>query len=357
MSRSSERLKSLAGTRVAVTGGTGFIGRRVVAELVSHGAAVTSVTRSGRRSDRLAAAGARAVVADLARADSLRQALDGCAALLHFAYDVRADAASNLAAFDGVLAAAKSAGVPRIVHASSIVVYDAWPHGPVSEDAPWGAAGGGAYRQAKIAMEKRLLDSQFQAAILQPTLVYGPGSLIWTENPLRALRSGGLVLPDPAGLAALVHADDVALAAALATACPDLGRERFIVTAPPVPWEDYLTGLARAAGVPPPVRRPLQPILDSLGPEPPPNDSAGPPLTVRVSAALRGIVGHERFEAATAALTRLRRPKGPAWPDRFLLRLYAARPDISAARAKARLGFSPRVSLEQGLDGIARQFR
>jgi nucleoside-diphosphate-sugar epimerase len=208
-------------------------------------------------------------------------------------------------------------------------------------------------------MDRRLLSSDFEAALLHPTLVYGSGSLIWTDFFLRALSGGGLVLPEPAGLAALVHAEDVAHAAALAAAAEGLARERFIVSAPPVPWEDYLSGLAALVAGPAGgrglIREPLSALTARLGPEGPPGSGDGPSVAARVSAGLRAVLGTARFEAVLDRVRALSGPKGPAYPDRFQLGLFTARPQLSADLAAARLGFSPRLSLQQGLEEIRQQ--
>ena len=351
-------VKLRSGTRVAVTGATGFIGRRVVAGLRAAGAEVVAITRGPHGAGALERAGATVVRADLARPDTLSRVLPGVSAVVHLAYDVRASGAENVAAFDGLLAAAAAAQLPRIVHVSSIVVYDGWPAADLTEASAWGGPGGGDYRQAKIAMERRLLASAFEAAILQPTIVYGAGSALWTDGPINALKSGGIVLPDPAGRAPLVHAADVAEAAVRAVAAPALGRERFIVNGPEAPgWDDYLRALSRIAGAGEVILRPRADLAAALGPEPAGPGAAGPSAAARISAALRRIAGRERFEGAVRALKSRLSRGGPSFPDHFALRLYAASPRISSANLEERLGFSPRLTLQQGLDEIERQYR
>ena len=65
-------------------------------------------------------------------------------------------ARADRAAFDALLAAAGRAGVGRIVHASSIVVYDDWPggdaEGRIDEDSPRHGTPASGYRAAKLAM-------------------------------------------------------------------------------------------------------------------------------------------------------------------------------------------------------------
>ena len=344
----------ISGKKVAVTGAGGFIGSRIVAALLAEGAQVTAVLRSGHDAARLRAMGARPVVAPLKPGTRLERALSGAGALVNAAHDMRAGLAENLAAFDALLAAAARAGIPRIVHLSSAVVYDDWPDGALSEDSPISTGTGGAYRQAKIAMENKLLAMDIDVAILQPTIVYGPGSAFWTEAPLAALAAGGVVLPDPCGLCPAVHVDDVARAAVLAVAAPARLHDRFLVAGPDSPgWDAFYQGYREIAGRGEILRRPVGELAARLGPDP--AGDGGPSAAARLSAVLRRVIGSRRFDRL---LARLRpRARGPVWPDPHLLALYRARPEISTARARRALGYVPRVDFASGLAGIARSRR
>src|SRR5690606_39281896 len=82
-----------------------------------------------------------------------------------------------------------------------------------------------------------------------PTIVYGPGSALWTDGFATALLGGGVVLPEPAGLCNGVFVEDVVQACLKAATLPDLGRERFVISGPaPFPWSALLQGYVRALG-------------------------------------------------------------------------------------------------------------
>lgn len=133
--------------------------------------------------------------------------------------------------------------------------------------------------------------------ILRPTLVYGPGSALWTDGPLAALRQGGVILPDPPGRAPLVHVDDVVQAVLRAALLPDPGRaERFLISgAEGVDWAEYYRGLAQIAGRGEIRLEPMaRPVL-SYG-------SSAPSAAARISAWGRRLVGRERSERAVALL-------------------------------------------------------
>ena len=345
---------ALNGKSVAVTGASGFIGQRLVAALVQAGAQVTALVRSRHGAARLQALGARVVVAPLAPGQGLRDALAGQAVLFHFAYDMRASGADNLAAFEAVLAAAS--GVGRIVHASSAVVYDDWPGGRITEASPISTLTGSGYRQAKMAMEARLLAQSLPVAILQPTVVWGAASPQWTEAAFAALRRGGVVLPDPVGLCPALHVEDLVQAALLAAVVPGLKQERFLIDGPErISWAAFYQAHAECIGAGHVLLQPLAALEARLGPMAPPGPQHGPSAAARLSVGLRRLVGNQRFEAVVGAARRIQRSKGPTFPDRSSLILYAARPEVVTDHAHARLRYAPKVTLASGLAAIAVQ--
>ena len=109
--------------QIAITGGSGGVGRAAVALALSQGHTVTSI-------DRVAAPqqdGVRAVVADLADYDALLAALDGCDALIHLAAipapghhpDHVVHNNNVVSSYNALLAAANS-GITRVCQASSV---------------------------------------------------------------------------------------------------------------------------------------------------------------------------------------------------------------------------------------------
>jgi nucleoside-diphosphate-sugar epimerase len=118
--------------RVAVTGGTGFIGRRVVRALRERGHEVVCVVRRPEKANELSALGATLVQGDILDRQSLDRAFAGCEGVMHLAasYEVgvvgkRADAAlaQNLDGTRNALFAARDASATRIVYTSSIVAF------------------------------------------------------------------------------------------------------------------------------------------------------------------------------------------------------------------------------------------
>lgn len=122
--------------RVFLTGGTGFIGQRLVRSMRARGWDIAVLVRDPQSAPAawLARQGCKLVPGDVTRAAGLREAMAGIDLLLHNAgvYELGADAATarrmqqvNVQGTDIVLGAAHAAGVPRNIHVSTV-----WALGP-----------------------------------------------------------------------------------------------------------------------------------------------------------------------------------------------------------------------------------
>jgi dihydroflavonol-4-reductase len=176
--------------RVAVTGGTGFVGSHSVNALVEEGHEVTLLARDSDRAARaltsLGVASARydVVLGDVLEPASVAEALDGADALLHAAnvYSLNARDAEtmhrvNIDGTRAVLTAAAERGLAPIVHVSSCVAL--LPNDKLSLSTPVGEPHG-PYARSKAQAETIARELQEQGV---PVVITYPGSVFGPHQP------------------------------------------------------------------------------------------------------------------------------------------------------------------------------
>lgn len=241
------------GSKVLVTGATGFIGGRLVEKLIlEQGAPVRALVKNFARASRIARFDLEMVPGGIADKEAVDRAVQGCDVVFNCAHDFNRPL-NNL---EGARALAESCvrhGVRRLVHLSSISVYEPLPDHELDESAA-SVPCGWAYPDNKLAGEQLLLEyarSQgLPTVVLQPTIVYGPFSRPWTLSPIMKLRSGRVVLPsDREGRCNAVYIDDVVDAMFLAAERDEAVGERFLISGPDsVTWHEFWATYERMLG-------------------------------------------------------------------------------------------------------------
>lgn len=352
-----------------MTGAGGFIGARVAEKLVrDHDVEVTAIVRRKSRAGRLAGLEVGIAEADLGDRAATERAVAGQDIVINVAYDFQASGEENVRAFRNLAAACAAGETKRLVQVSSIVVYDGWPEDDLSETSP-AERPGTEYKNAKMAMEAELASlaasGALAAAVIQPTIVYGPHAWIWTNRIVEQLALGTVILPDPAnGNCPAVYVDDVADAILLAAAHEAEGCERYIVSGPePTTWRNFFESYARMIGAD--SIRYVDPAELRAGQAAPASGLRaliGNPLAIvnwrparRAKNALRRAVGDARLERLRKGVIALRRRRGPLvyYPGEYELRLYLARGRCTIDKARAELGYAPKFDFAAGMECTA----
>ena len=253
---------------IALTGGTGFIGRYLVRGLSQRGYRLRVLLR---RPSVLPPECAGAVVGDLARPQNMVAALAGADAVIHSAGVAHGMSglpeddhrALNTQATIGLARAAQRAGIRRFVFLSSIRAQSGpTAAGVLTEDlAPRPTD---AYGRSKLAAERGLAELELDWVALRPVLVYGEGV---KGNMARLIALARSPWPLPlAGLDArrsLLSLDHLLAAIDLLLATPAPLRRPLIVADPgALTIPEMITAMRRGLGRRPGLFRVPTPLLE-----------------------------------------------------------------------------------------------
>jgi len=355
------------GTRVAVTGATGFIGGRLVERLLDQGAKVRCLVRNIASAARLARLPVEIIRVDFADGPAMNEAVRGCDLVFHCAYDPLSPT-QNQEAVRNLVAACLAHQVERLVHLSTYSVYEPFRDGDLTEDAPDGD-GSWAYTRTKLGLENEIVgairNKGLRATILQPTIVYGPFARRWATTPTAALLYGKLVLPGRGdGICNALYVDDLIDAMLLAAVREEAIGQRFLVSgADTVTWGHFFEQFAQALGTQGPEYRPAEEI---------PLQSNGfayrvklvvsnPQMIIKMAVQSRFIrklldtglhlLPRPIYDAVTQIY--FRSPEPPCHQiylsDRQQLKLYMAKPVVQSEKAQRLLGYQPRIDFAAGM--------
>ncbi len=248
----------LAGTRVLVTGASGFVGARVVERLVADGARVRVLVREIARAAPLSRFPVEIAAGDLLRPAEVNAAVDGCDVVIHCAKGSsgtrRERQLVNLDGTRHLLDAAAAASVARVVHISTVVVYDLPAAGSLDESA-LPTRSKDAYAVSKREGEELALaygrQGRVAVTVVQPTIVYGPRAGVYGREILEELRSTRLPLVDAGeGICNALFVDDLVTALMLAATSERAPGERFLISGPePVTWRAFFAAFEDMLGV------------------------------------------------------------------------------------------------------------
>jgi uncharacterized protein YbjT (DUF2867 family) len=178
---------------LAVTGGTGFVGTRLIELARAEGYPVHALTRKWKPPEE----GVEWVEGALDRPDSLLRLCHGSDAVVHVAGAINAPdragfEAVNAGGTASIVDATRKAGVRRFIHISSLSARE-----PQLSDYGW----------SKAKSERLVAASGLDWTVIRPPAIYGPGDRE-TFELFRMARRGLVPLP-PRGRLSVIHVDDL----------------------------------------------------------------------------------------------------------------------------------------------------
>jgi farnesol dehydrogenase len=246
--------------KVLVTGGTGFLGRRIVAELADRHA-LRLLVRRGSSRERFPA-GVELAEGDVTDRASLERAMAGRDAVLHAAALVKILAPRerfdrvNVGGLDNVLAAAEAAGgIGRILYVSSFMALGPTDGRVLDESAePRDRAWINDYERTKTLADRaarRAIAGGAPLSVVYPGVIYGPGEMTEGNIVVRHLldlvhgRLPGLI-GRPERRWNYVYVDDVARGVALALEAP--ATSRYVLGGENVTLGEFYALIGQVAG-------------------------------------------------------------------------------------------------------------
>jgi nucleoside-diphosphate-sugar epimerase len=307
------------GRKVAVTGAGGFIGNAVCGALAGEGAEVRGLELNTLAADRVTASGAIFELCDVTDPGALEGRLQGVDLAVHTAAHVREWGAMddfvrvNVQGTRNVLDAAQRAGVQRVLHVSSVVVFGYDEPGEQDEDA-FHRTCGNPYIDTKSASDALAL--RRGAVVIRPGDVYGPHSVPWVLRLLELAKAGRLAVPGKGdGIMLPVYIDDLVEAVALGLLEGEPGRAYTAWSGEQVTFEEYFNRVA---------------------------DLVGGRHARRLPRAL--------LAASAAAMEAMASIRGAPPPfTRNAITFVDRRGTVSTSRIRDELGWEPRVGLDEGM--------
>ena len=252
--------------RVLVTGATGFTGGHLARALVAAGHDVSALVRE-RESEpaaTLARAGITLVPGDLRDTNALTAATAGVEVVYHLAAIYRQAGVPaetyrsvNAVGSQQVVEAAARAGARRVVHCSTVGVHGDVERPPANEDAP--LKPGDVYQETKLEGE-RLVQAAgarlgIEVAIARPSGIYGPGDRRLLRLFRGVARRRWFTLGSGEIYYHLTYIDDLVDGFRLLGEHPAAANRTYILAGGEVTTLNALVGLvAEGAGVPVPTR-------------------------------------------------------------------------------------------------------
>ena len=316
-----------------VTGGSGFIGGRLIERLVREDWTVWALARSTGAADRVRELGAEPVPGDLGDSGVLERGVRGADTVFHAAAKVERGSHPpewddfrriNVEGTKALLAAARAAGVRRFVHVGTEgALLRGQPLVHADERTPLAFDSPAPYAATKAAAEAAVLAAPgLETIVIRPRFVWGPGDATLVPAMVELVRSGRFRwVGGGHHLTSTTHVDNCVHGLVLAADHGTPGSAYFVTDGEPVEFRAFVTALLATEGVTAP-------------------DGSVPAIAARALAA-----------AGEAAWRALPLPGAPPL-TRFASWVASLECTLDDSRARAELGYAPVVTRSAGLAAL-----
>jgi nucleoside-diphosphate-sugar epimerase len=322
---------------ILITGGTGLLGRHLVAALQERGESVRVLALPGEDASWLEQRGVTVMQGDVTEPESLAAPIGGADAVLHLAgmmgvWRPLSDYhAVNVTGTENVCRAALAEGVRRVVHVSSWTVYGMALGEPAREDfplRPFGEPYAITKAAGDLAVQRMIVEDRLPAVIIRPGTFFGPGDRLHFGRMADRLAAGrGMIVGAGDNALPFVYVTDVVQGLLLA-----LDQERAVGEAynisndRPLTQEQLLCSIAAEIGARPPHLHIPYHALYAAG----------------------------SLAEGVAAITRA--PRKPV-VTRLGVQLFGTDNQHSVEKARRELGYSPRIDVRDGVRLAAAWYR
>jgi nucleoside-diphosphate-sugar epimerase len=246
--------------RAFVTGGSGFVGKELIAALVARGVEVRALARSERAAIAVRGVGAEPVRGDLASHAAMAEGMDECDVVFHAAANVEEHGKladhmrDTVEGTKTALSAAQAAQVKRFVHVGTeAVLADGKPIVRADETAPYPAKPAGNYPIAKGIAERAVIAANtlaFETVSIRPRFIWGRNDTSLLPKLTSAVKRGRFGWVGGGHyLTSTCHVANVVEGALLAAEKGKGGEIYFLTDGEPVDFRDFLTKYLATQGV------------------------------------------------------------------------------------------------------------
>ena len=330
--------KTLPRAKVLVTGGGGFLGSAIIERLTDRGDAVRSLSR--RHYPYLANMGVDQIQGDIMDRQTVEAACRGVESVFHVAAKpppwgtYQAYYKTNVVGTQNVIDGCTRNKISTLVYTSTpSVVFDGSDMQGADESVPYPNRFNAFYPETKAIAEQLVLKAtskQLRTVVLRPHQIWGPGDphfaprLIARAKKLKRIGSGD-------NLVDTIYVDNAAdahlLAADTLEKTPEIsGNIYFISQDEPIPAWDMIDAILAAAGL--------------------------PPVKGAISYRMAWTIG-----AMMEFFYRTFKLSGEPPMTRFLADAVAKSHWFDISAAKRDLGYTPKVSVEEGLRRLEDWFK